>query len=135
MSITALECLANENFHGGIRQITKQQAKLIGMPWPLFQGWKEWCGQILLTPTQADEFKLYDREGRRTKMGQPIIPFNQRIAAGKPTNQILSQSFYTSREWRQVSSEARCCDPRRPCNPKKRPSRIGTECGQPTNPM
>lgn len=101
---SVLECLRNENFSGGVRQITEQQAKLVGMPWPLFSGWKELCKNIHITEQQAVEFKKYDREGRKAMRGLPIIPFNQRSLQIKVD--VNSKDFYTSREWRQIRYEA-----------------------------
>ena len=101
---SVLECLRNENFSGGIRQITEQQAKLVGMPWPLFSGWKELCKNIHITEQQAVEFKKYDREGRKAMKGLPIIPFNQRNLQNKVD--VNSKDFYTSCEWRQLRYEA-----------------------------
>lgn len=101
--ISVLECLKNEAFAGGVRQITKQQAKLVSMSWPLYKNWKEDCAKIFITEAQAKEFKLYDRENRRHQ-SKPPFPFHERT--DKPKEEILSKDFYQSREWRQVRYEA-----------------------------
>lgn len=101
--ISVLECLKNEAFAGGVRQITKQQMKLVGMSWPLYKNWKQDCAKIFITESQADEFKLYDRENRRFQ-SELVIPFNQRT--DKPAREVLSKDFYQSREWRQIRYEA-----------------------------
>ena len=53
--ISVLECLRNEAFAGGVRQITKQQAKLVSLSWPLYKNWKEDCARIFITEEQAEE--------------------------------------------------------------------------------
>lgn len=100
---TVLECLENSAYSGGVRQITKQQAKLVGMSWPLFTGWKEWCRTCYIKDEHIEEFKKYDRDHRALMKNTEIISFSQRISNKEQAKtKALSSDFYTSREWRQI---------------------------------
>lgn len=100
---TVLDCLENPLYDGGVRQITKQQAKLVGMPWPLFAGWKDWCRTCYIKDEHIEEFKKYDRDNRGSMKNIPIIPFSERISNKEQAKiKAMGSDFYLSREWRQV---------------------------------
>lgn len=78
MVTTVLDCLRNDNYSGGARAITEEQAKLVGMPWPKFPGWKDWCATKEIEDKYIAEFKSFDREGRRSKRNVVLVPFDER---------------------------------------------------------
>lgn len=98
MKISVMECLRDPSFSGGFRRITKQQACLISLKYPLSSGWKKVCENILLSETEAEEFMKYSVENRRSMPAQ-IKPFCNR---DQVINTSSSKDFYNSLPWRKI---------------------------------
>ena len=96
--ISVMECLRDQSFSGGFRRITKQQACLISLKYPLESGWKKLCEDILLSEEEAEEFKKYSVENRK-HMTMQIKPFCNRVQV---INASPSRDFYNSLAWRKV---------------------------------
>lgn len=99
---SVIEILAdNGKYEGDVRRITKHQAVLVGLPYPLGKGWKDRCENILLNEEQEKEFRENDMEHRKNKLP---VPFTQRNIMSDSA--ILDKSFYSSKEWRSLRYSA-----------------------------
>lgn len=115
--ISALECLKNNKYSGGFRQVSKEQAKVIELKWPLETGWKDTVSRIMLTEEQAEYFKKFDIDNRKENLLNRFYPVSIYKRTDVADWKITSVNFYQSREWRELryvalrkhGSACQCC--------------------------